>query len=236
MQNSTNNPIIVALDVDSSMKALALVRKLKVTGCAFKIGFQLFCIGGPKLVDRIVSHHVRVFLDLKFHDIPNTVAASAAVATKMGVWMFNVHTSGGPEMMRAAVSSAKITADKHQLPCPLVIGVTVLTSLDDLSFMSITKPISDQVLHLAQLSKALGLDGVVASAQEAALIREQCGAEFCVVTPGIRPLDGKSDDQKRTLSPAQAIASGSHYLVIGRPITQASRPLKTIDSILSSLR
>ncbi len=232
---SYTNPIIVALDMDSPLKALQMVKKLKVTGVAFKVGFELFSAGGPKLVERIVGHDVRVFLDLKFHDIPNTVAKASAVATKLGVWMFNVHASGGVEMMtKAKDASLKVSYEKS-IPAPLLIAVTVLTSMNSLTEFNIPLSVGDQVSHLALLSKNAGLDGVVCSSHEVAFLRQRCGKDFTLVTPGIRLPDSPPDDQKRTMNPKEAMSQGSSYLVIGRPIMDADRPLQVIDSILKSL-
>lgn len=231
----SQNPIIVALDMDSPLKALQLVKKLKVTGVAFKVGFELFCAGGPKLVERIVGHDVRVFLDLKFHDIPNTVGKASEVATKLGVWMFNVHASGGVEMMtRAKDVSLKVAYEKSIKP-PLVVAVTVLTSMNSLSEMNVPLSIPDQVMFLSQLALNSGLDGVVCSAQEVGEIQNVCGKKFVLVTPGIRPAGVSADDQKRTLTPQEAMKNGSHYLVMGRPLLNASKPLEVIDQVLKDL-
>lgn len=237
-----SNPVIIALDTSSPLKALQLVRRLKITGVGFKVGFELFVAGGPRIVERIVGHDVRVFLDLKFHDIPNTVSRAVAVATSLGVWMLNVHASGGTDMMKAAKLSALETASRQKVPAPYVIGVTVLTSLSDLKELNSQLPVEKQVLHLAHLAKNAGLDGVVASGREAALIRSNCGQSFKIVTPGIRlPPKGppwghsSSDDQKRTMTPCEALEAGSDYLVIGRPVMESLRPLKVVDQLLSSL-
>lgn len=232
---SVKNPIIVALDTHSQMKALALVSKLKVTGVAFKVGLELFCAYGPKIVEKILNHEVRVFLDLKFHDIPNTVERAARRAARMGVWMFNVHASGGVEMMRRAKEASSEMASKKKREAPLVLGVTVLTSTRDLSELNIPQKVSDQVLHLARLSKKAGLDGVVASGEEAGILRKEFGKDFTLVTPGIRMEPVEGDDQKRVQTPEGAIRSGSDYLVIGRPITESLRPMKAVDQILNSL-
>lgn len=229
------NPLIIALDTSTSLKALALVRKLKVTGCAFKVGFELFSAYGPRIVNRIVSHDVRVFLDLKFHDIPHTVAKASALATRMGVWMFNVHASGGAEMMNAAKEASLEMASKKKLISPLVTGVTVLTSLSDLSLLNIPLSVEDQVKSLALLTQKAGLDGVVASGLEASLIRKECGEDFQIVTPGIRLPKSPEDDQKRTLTPREALGNGSNYLVIGRPVIEAWKPLKVMEEIMDSL-
>lgn len=230
------NPLIIALDTSTSLQALALVRKLKVTGVAFKIGSELFSSYGPRIVNRIVSHDVRVFLDLKFHDIPHTVSRAASVTTRMGVWMFNVHASGGSEMMRAAKEASLAMAYKKKLDPPLVTAVTVLTSLSDLNQLNIPLSVEEQVTSLACLSRESGLDGVVASGREAGAIRKKCGTDFCIVTPGIRLPESQPDDQRRTFTPKEASDNGSDYLVIGRPVIEARRPLKVIEDIMSSLR
>ncbi|MBI2339599.1 MAG: orotidine-5'-phosphate decarboxylase [Deltaproteobacteria bacterium] len=230
-----HNPLIIALDTSSSLKALNLVHKLKVTGCAFKVGFELFTSFGRRVVERIVNQEVRVFLDLKFHDIPNTVARSAETATKMGIWMFDVHASGGSEMMRRAKEASLETAEKKHMAPPLAVGVTVLTSFEDLHELNIPLSVDDQVASLASLSQKSGLDGVVASGLEAGAIRKKAGRNFCIVTPGIRLPDSPSDDQKRILAPAEALQNGSDYLVIGRPVIEAKRPLKVIENVMASL-
>lgn len=227
-----HNPLIVALDLSSPLKALNYVRRLKVAGVGFKVGYELFLSGGKKIVDKIISHDVRVFLDLKFHDIPNTVARAAETATKMGVWMFNVHASGGLEMMKRAKEASLNMADKTKCPTPLIVGVTVLTSIADLTETNISLPLSDQVSYLANLAKKGGLDGVVASGQEAPLIRKRCGDDFCIVTPGIRFSDSPPDDQERKVTPREALSLGSNYLVIGRPIWEHPKPLEIIEKIL----
>ena len=229
------NPLIIALDVPSSLKALYYVGNLKVTGVAFKVGLELFLSAGPKIVEKIINHHVRVFLDLKFHDIPNTVACAVEEATKMGVWMLNVHASGGSEMMKRAKEASLSAAAKEKTDPPKLIAVTVLTSLSDLVELAISKKVDDQVLHLAQLAKKSGLDGVVASGREAASLRKNLGPDFTLVTPGIRGPEDDAGDQKRTLSPREAVAAGSDFLVIGRPVLQAPRPIKIIEKILDNL-
>ena len=232
------NPILVALDVESAAKAIGLADQLRGSVGGFKIGKQLFTAEGPAMVRELTSRGDRVFLDLKFHDIPNTVAGAVQSAVATGAWMVNVHASGGSAMMRAAAEAARKTAEKLGQARPLVIAVTVLTSMDNeaLAEVGVARPMLDQVVHLAQLAQASGLDGVVASPQEVGAIRSACGADFQIVTPGIRPADQQGkDDQARTLTPAQAIAAGSSYLVIGRPITAAPNPRETADKIAASL-
>ena len=233
------NPILVALDVESSDRAIALADQLRGSVGGFKIGKQLFTAEGPEMVRELTSRGDRVFLDLKFHDIPNTVAGAVQSAVATGAWMVNVHASGGSAMMKAAAEAARTTAATLGRPRPLVIAVTVLTSMDNeaLAESGVARPMLDQVVHLATLARASGLDGVVASPQEVRAIRAACGADFQIVTPGIRPADQQGkDDQARTLTPAQAVAAGSSYLVIGRPITAAPDPRKAAEAITATLR
>jgi orotidine-5'-phosphate decarboxylase len=221
------NPILVALDVDSAAKALALADQLRGAVGGYKIGKQLFTAEGPSIVRTLAERGDRVFLDLKFHDIPNTVAGAVASAVATGAWMVNVHCSGGSKMMRAAAESAAATASKLGRPRPLVIGVTVLTSMDEAALAEVgtSRTVMDQVLHLATLAKGAGLDGVVASPLETRAIRAACGPDFAIVTPGIRATaDVGKDDQARTMSAAEAVKAGATYLVIGRPITGAADP------------
>jgi len=219
---SLSNPqesVLVALDVPSSERALELVRVLEPHVGGFKIGLELFCASGPKIVEEIGAS--RVFLDLKFHDIPNTVAAACRVAAKMGVKIFNVHCLGGLDMMRAAVDATRETD-----PNVLLIGVTILTShdADSLSRLGLQDSPREAVLRMADLARAAGLDGVVCSPREILPVREACGADFLLVTPGIRPINTDLGDQKRTLSPSEALQAGANYLVVGRPLTGAADP------------
>jgi orotidine-5'-phosphate decarboxylase len=233
------NPILVALDVESAAKAVELADALRGSVGGFKIGKQLFTASGPAMVRELTSKGDRVFLDLKFHDIPNTVAGAIQSAIATGAWMVNVHASGGSAMMKAAAEAAAKSARSLGKPRPLVIAVTVLTSMDDraLSEVGVSRSMIDQVVHLARLAQASGLDGVVASPQEVTAIRAACGPDFQIVTPGIRPADQQGkDDQARTLTPAEAMTAGASYLVIGRPITAAANPREAAEKISATLR
>ncbi len=229
------NPILIALDLSSADKALALADTLRGTVGGYKIGSQLFTSVGPSIVRTLVERGDRVFLDLKFHDIPNTVAGSIRAAADLGVWMVNVHASGGPAMLAAARRAADEAAQATGGARPLVIAVTVLTSMDaaTLARVGVSRSPLDQVVHLATLTREAGLDGVVASPQETAAIRQACGPDFVIVTPGIRggSAAAGADDQQRTLTPAQAIEAGSSYLVVGRPITAAADPRAAAEAI-----
>ena len=229
------NRILVALDVDSAARALALADTLRGTVAGFKVGKQLFTAEGPAIVRSLADRGDRVFLDLKFHDIPNTVAGAITSSVATGAWMVNVHASGGRRMMQAAAEAAAAASSRSNRERPLVIGVTVLTSLDEAQMheTGIAHPVMDQVVRLARLARESGLDGVVASPQEIAAIRRECGPGFLIVTPGIRPAAGgpAKDDQARTMTPAEAVTSGASYLVIGRPITGAADPRAAASAI-----
>lgn len=220
--------IIVALDFPDAASALALVDRLDPALCRLKVGKELFTVAGPELVRVLVARGFEVFLDLKFHDIPNTVAAACRAAAGLGVWMLNIHASGGRRMM---VAAREALAD---LPHPpLLIAVTVLTSMsaEDLIEVGVDAVPADQVLRLARLTRACQLDGVVCSAQEAALLRADLGADFRLVTPGIRPAGADTGDQRRVMTPLQALNAGASDLVIGRPITAAADPLAALQQI-----
>jgi len=220
--------ILVALDVETGAEALRLADTLRDAVGGFKIGSRLFTAEGPAIVRTLTDRGDRVFLDLKFHDIPNTVSTAVAAATELGVWMVNVHAAGGGAMMRAAHAAAHETASKRNTTPPLVIAVTVLTSMNQtaLAETGVVIEMMDQVLRLAELTREAGLDGVVASPRETAAIRRRCGAGFAIVTPGIRggTADAAKGDQERTMAPAEAVQAGASYLVVGRPIIAAPDP------------
>ena len=227
------NKIIVALDFDSSSRALNFVDNLDPKLCRLKIGKELFTAAGPNLVEAMIEKEFDVFLDLKFHDIPNTVASAVQVAADLGVWMLNVHISGGSAMMQ----SAKDAILSHRDRKPILIGVTVLTSITstELSEIGIDNNLKDHVVKLAKLAYQSGLDGVVCSAEEAKLLRNSMPADFILVTPGIRREQDAAGDQKRVITPSQAIRNGSDYLVVGRPITQAASPSAALAAFNSEI-
>jgi orotidine-5'-phosphate decarboxylase len=235
---ATNNPkVIVALDFPDAASALALANRLDPQLCGVKVGKELFVAAGPDLVRNLVARGFNVFLDLKFHDIPNTVAGACASATRLGVWMMNVHASGGSAMMRAARDAVNATAKEERRAPPLLIAVTVLTSLSDADLREIghAGTAATEVVQLAQLTRTCGLDGVVCSAQEAAALRAACGPGFILVTPGVRLPDAAQDDQARIVTPEAAVRNGADYLVIGRPVTRAADPLAALATINASL-
>jgi len=225
--------LIVALDFSSIESALACLDKLDPSLCRVKIGKELFTATGPESVKQATVRGFDVFLDLKFHDIPNTVAKSVAAAAEMGVWMLNVHAGGGYKMLAEARGVLDLFGDER----PLLIAVTLLTSFGpgDLAAVGVLDDPAAHVLRLAKLAKDAGLDGVVCSAQEVGMLREKIGENFCFVTPGIRRNQDKKNDQERVETPAEAIANGSSFLVMGRPITQAADPMGVIRSIYESL-
>lgn len=225
--------ILVAMDFDNTKACLDMADRLNPELCRLKVGKELFTVAGPQVVEGLMAKGFDVFLDLKFHDIPNTTAKAVKAAAEMGVWMVNVHASGGERMMAAARNEL----DKRTGSNPLLIAVTVLTSMEqsDLAQVGIARPPQEQVLSLAALAKTSGMDGVVCSAMEAAMLSRELGSEFCLVTPGIRPANAAADDQRRIVTPADAIAAGSHYLVIGRPITQSSDPVASCRDIAASI-
>lgn len=226
--NNNDPKIIVALDYADEKSALKLVEQLDPTLCRLKVGKELFTAAGPQFVEKLSRSDFGVFLDLKFHDIPNTVAKACSAASNLGVWMLNVHASGGLEMMQAARQAVQNSETK-----PLLIAVTVLTSMNQkaLNKIGIQTDLATHVLNLAKLTKQAGLDGVVCSALEASVLRKEIGNDFCLVTPGIRPANVNQDDQSRVVTPADALNMGASYLVIGRPITQADNPLKALAAI-----
>ena len=235
---ATSDPrIIVALDFADPASALALVDRVEPAACALKVGKELFVTVGPGFVRLLIERGFKVFLDLKFHDIPNTVAQACAAATRLGVWMLNVHAAGGRAMLTAAREAVTRAAAERKSTPPLLIGVTVLTSLraEDLAEIGIDAAPEAAALRLARLCAECGLDGVVCSAAEAPALRRALGAQFRLVTPGIRPSGSAADDQARIITPEAAVANGADFLVIGRPITQAQDPLAALARINAAL-
>ena len=230
--------LIIALDVDTEAKAIALVEKLKALVSVFKIGCELFSSCGPGVVRAVTERGCRVFLDLKFHDIPNTVSKAALSVTKLGIFMFNVHALGGYDMMKKTADSVKAEADRLEIGRPKVIAVTVLTSMDEnaLKKVGISDSMNAEVLRLASMAKDAGLDGVVASPQETALLRQKLGGDFLIVTPGVRPSWAAAGDQKRIATPQEAIRDGASFIVVGRPVTEAKDPAETARKILEEMR
>jgi orotidine-5'-phosphate decarboxylase len=229
-----NDPkVIVALDYDNQADALAFVDRIDPASCRLKVGKEMFTLFGPQYVKALHDRGFSVFLDLKFHDIPNTCSKAVRAAAEMGVWMVNVHASGGERMMTAS----REILEPYGKDRPMLIGVTVLTSMEqsDLAGIGLDVAPQEQVIRLAQLTKNSGLDGVVCSAQEASMLKTQLGQDFKLVTPGIRPAGAAVGDQKRIMTPVDAISAGSDYLVIGRPITQASDPAAFLAEINRTL-
>jgi len=231
--------LCVALDVPDSKTALDLAATLQGHVGFVKVGLELYCAEGPTIVTALAKLGVKIFLDLKFHDIPNTVAAVSRVVASLGVDILNLHASGGPEMMKACLDAVTDAAAKARVPRPRLIAVTVLTSIDDAGFRHLSQndnvTVRQQVSHLARMALASGLDGVVASPQEIEAIRSVCGPEFLIVTPGVRSVGGLVGDQKRVATPFGAITAGADILVIGRPITAAKDPLEAAKAILREI-
>ncbi len=231
--------LLVALDVDSGRRALELADALTGVVGGVKVGSRLFTLEGPALVRELVARGTRIFLDLKFHDIPNQVAQAVAAAAQTGAWMVDVHASGGPAMMAAAIKAGREAAEQTGRPMPLVVGITVLTSMnqDMLAETGVERPLLEQVVSLARLAKSAGLQGVVASPHEISAIRQACGTDFAIVTPGIRGASagGDMNDQMRTLGPAEAVRAGANYLVVGRPIIAAPDPRAAAQKIVEEL-
>jgi orotidine-5'-phosphate decarboxylase len=234
MSFENSKKVLIALDYDDQETALAFVKQLSPDTCRLKVGKEMFTYFGPEFVKELIELGFDVFLDLKFHDIPNTVAKAVTAAAKMGVWMVNVHASGGFEMM----TKAKVALEPFGDKAPILIAVTVLTSMDEseLKRLGINKSPQEQVIYLAKLAKEAGLDGVVCSAQEASVLKAELGEHFKLITPGIRPEGSDAGDQKRIMTPKQAIKAGSDYLVVGRPITKASNPVKVLQDVNESIK
>lgn len=230
--------VIVALDVPREKKALELVELLLPLTPYFKVGLELYHHAGPPVVRKIRERGGRVFLDLKFHDIPNTAAGAARAAAASGAFMFNLHALGGEEMLRAAAGAAFEEARQRGMDPPLVLGVTVLTSMDGegLRRVGVTRPLEEQVLELARLCRRCRLQGVVASPRETARLRRELGEDFLIVTPGIRPPGSERMDQKRVMTPREAVEAGADYLVIGRPVTAAPDPPAALKALLETLK
>lgn len=229
----TTSPIIVALDYPDAGQALAMAQRLNPSDVRLKVGKELFTAAGPTLVESLQQLGFELFLDLKFHDIPNTVAGALKSAAGLGVWMVNVHASGGRRMLEAAANAISQVSNP-----PLLTAVTVLTSMgvEELGEVGITATPAEQVKRLALLAQSVGIEGVVCSAQEAQMLRQACGDDFLLVTPGIRPAGSQKDDQTRIMTPQEAQQAGVNYMVIGRPITQAAEPSAAAYHILQSLQ
>jgi orotidine-5'-phosphate decarboxylase len=236
---SARDRLVLALDVDSDKEALEIVAELRDDLGMFKVGHQLFTAYGPDIVRRITGMGGRVFLDLKYHDIPNTVAKASAEAVKLGVSIFNVHALGGLDMMKATAESARETAEKHNLPMPIVLAVTILTSMDEKSLrreLKIVRSLRREVSHLARLAQRAGMHGVVASPQEVTMLRKAVRGKFVILTPGVRPAWAGKDDQKRIMTPAEAVAAGADYLVVGRPVLRAEDRKAAVKKILQEIK
>ncbi len=230
--------MVLALDVDNEREALSLVTELKDVVGIFKVGHQLFTAYGPDIVRRIIGQGGRVFLDLKYHDIPNTVAKASAEAVKLGVSIFNVHSLGGLDMMEAAAEAAKETAIQRNALVPIILAVTVLTSMDGMSLrreLKITRSLPRQVAHLARLAQRAGMNGVVASPQEIKMLRREVRGDFVILTPGVRPDWADPDDQKRIMTPGEAIRAGANYIVVGRPVLKARDRKEAVLKIIEEI-
>lgn len=237
-ESKIRNPMVVALDVDTAEQALSLVEGLRGLAGMFKVGKQLFTTAGPEIVRRIIGMGEKVFLDLKFHDIPNTVAKAGIEATRLGVSIFNLHAMGGSRMMRATVDAVGETVERERRTRPLILGVTVLTShtQESLNEIGIDRRLEDEVVALARLCKASGIDGVVASPHEIIRIREAVNnQDFVILTPGVRPTGTILNDQRRVMTPGEAVRAGADFLVIGRPITAANDPVLAAQKILEEI-
>jgi orotidine-5'-phosphate decarboxylase len=238
MKKLAKDRLIIALDLDSDREALSLVDELNGSVGMFKVGHQLFTAYGPDIVRRIIGKGARVFLDLKYHDIPNTVASASVEAVKLGVNIFNVHALGGLDMMKAATRSARETADKQGLEQPLVLAVTILTSMDDLALrrdLKINRSLRREVAHLAELAQRAGMSGVVASPQEIKMLRKAVRGEFVILTPGVRPAWAGRDDQMRVMTPGEATSNGADYIVIGRPVLKAADRRAAVEKIVQEI-
>jgi orotidine-5'-phosphate decarboxylase len=235
---SPKDRLVIALDLDNAHEALSLVDELNDAVGMFKVGHQLFTAYGPDIVRRIIDKGARVFLDLKYHDIPNTVARASAEAVKLGVSIFNVHALGGLDMMKAAASAAAETAHKQGIPRPLALAVTILTSMDDAAIrrdLKINRSLRREVSHLAELAHRAGMSGVVASPQEIIMLRKAIRGAFTILTPGVRPAWAEKDDQKRIMTPGEAVASGADLIVVGRPVLKAADRRAAVEKILQEL-
>jgi orotidine-5'-phosphate decarboxylase len=230
--------LIVALDFDSERKAMKMVERLKRDVRFFKVGLELFLAAGAGITDKIMETGSEVFLDLKFHDIPNTALKAAVIATRLEVYMLNVHALGGYEMMKNVAEAVESEADRLSIRKPKILAVTVLTSMDEkaLKNVGIDVNIKREVLKLAKMAQVAGLDGVVASPKEVAAIRKEFGRQFLIVTPGVRPVRGKPNDQKRVATPREAVEAGADFIVVGRPVTEAKDPTEAARNIVKSLR
>ncbi|MBP7055297.1 MAG: orotidine-5'-phosphate decarboxylase [Candidatus Omnitrophica bacterium] len=235
---SPKDRLIVALDVDTKSRALSLAGELKDSVGFFKIGLELFSSCGPDIVRQISGIGCKVFLDLKFHDIPTTVAKAAVSVTGLGSYMFNVHALGGYDMMKRCGDAVKTEAERLKIARPKVIAVTVLTSMDQISLekVGVGCDIKEEVIKLARLAKDAGLDGVVASPEEARMIRDDAGDDFIIVTPGVRPSWAAADDQRRVATPKEAVDNGASFIVVGRPITAAADPVEAAGKIIKEIR